>query len=130
MGCDDDNGYSPYTNPTHPVGSIVIIEEPTHNPWDYTHNERKDTLTSSPPRGTIARESVLAMVYESYMHKGHKMYSVLFEQGADCLDMKQFKCSTNTLSKDICCQHLDEHRITACTECRSTRSEATRDSVA
>ena len=84
--------YAPYLNPVYPVGSIVLIKEPTHDFYDRT-------------------KYVLGLVYEAYVHKGFKMYAVLFKRHPDCLDMRFFKPSIAHLTDELCCQHLDEHRL-------------------
>ena len=86
---------SPYHNPMYPTGSIVLVEKPT------THNDMYETI------------STIGLVYESYMHKGYRMYAVLMKNNFAFYDMKYFKASTSSLSSDICCQHLDENRIKA-----------------
>lgn len=86
-------GFEPYIDPLHPVGSVVLIEEPTHDFYDVSKN-------------------LLGIVYEAYVHKGFKMYAVLFQSKSDCLDMKFIKSTTKDLSQELCCQHLDEHRLT------------------
>lgn len=86
------NNFEPYVDPLHPVGSIVLIKEPTHD----FHYVTKD---------------VIGIVYEAYVHQGFKMYAVIFTRTADCLDMKLMKPSTENLSNELCCQHLDEHRL-------------------
>ena len=50
---------APYIDPTYPVGSIVLIREPTHDFYYETKN-------------------VIGIVYEAYVYKGFKMYAVLF----------------------------------------------------
>ena len=92
--CQTSMDYLPYPNPTYPVGSIVNIADPT------THNDLDKTT------------SVMGLVYEAYIHKGFPMYGVLMGKNHACYDMKEFKQSTSCLSSDICCQHLDENRIT------------------
>ncbi len=85
--------YLPYPNPTYPVGSIVIVDNPT------TFNDLDKTT------------SIMGFVYEAYNHKGFPMYCVLMKKNPVLYDMKEFKKSTSCLSSDICCQHLDEKRI-------------------
>jgi hypothetical protein len=83
----------PYQNPTYTVGSIVTVDNPT------TYNDLDKTT------------SIVGIVYEAYIHKGFPMYGVLMRKNNACYDMKKFKQSTSCLSSDICCQHLDENRI-------------------
>lgn len=84
--------FQPYIYPLYPVGSLVLIKEPTHDFYYIT-------------------KDVIGIVYEAYIHKGFKMYAVLFKKASDCLDMKDLKQTTKDLSNEICCQHLDEHRL-------------------
>jgi hypothetical protein len=86
--------YLPYPNPLYPLGSIVAIENPT------THTDLDKTTRT------------MGLVYEAYIHKGIPMYGVLMNKNNAFYDMKNFKRSTSCLSSDICCQHLDENRIT------------------
>ena len=81
-----------YAEPLYPVGSVVLVAEPTH----YFHCETKN---------------VIGTVYEAYIHKGFKMYAVLFKKCPDCFDMKFVKPSTERLTEELCCQHHDEHRL-------------------
>lgn len=87
------NGFEPYVEPLYPVGSIVLVAEPTH---DFHYDTR----------------NVIGIIYEAYVHKGFKMYAVLFKNSPDCFDMKFIKPSTEHLTEELCCQHLDEHRLT------------------
>ena len=92
--CKRRNGHKGdelYTDPTHPVGS-VLVREPTQ---DFYYETRK----------------VIGIVYEAYVHKDFKMYGVLFKKAEDCLNMRLRRSSTKGLSEEICCQHLDEHRL-------------------
>lgn len=75
-----------------PTGSIVLIKEPTHDFWNYTSD-------------------ILGFVYETYVEKGVDMYAVLMQKRRDLYDMKHFRKSTENLSKDICCQLLEAHRL-------------------
>ena len=85
--------YTPYPNPTYPIGSIVIIDKPT------TYNDLDKTTR------------IMGFVYEAYIRNGFPMYCVLMKKNRVYYDMKEFKNSTSCLSSDICCQHLDENRI-------------------
>ena len=86
------NGFEPYVEPLYPVGSIVLVAEPTH---DFHYDTR----------------NVVGIIYEAYVHRGLKMYAVLFKNSPDCFDMKFIKPFTEHLTEDLCCQHLDEHRL-------------------
>lgn len=89
---DGRSCFEPYIDPLYPAGSIVLIKEPTHDFYSVT-------------------QDVMGLVYEAYVHRGFRMYAVLFKNTADCLDMKFMKPSTSGLSEELCCQHLDEDRL-------------------
>ncbi len=88
-----ESDFAPYIDPLYPVGTAVLIEEPTHDFYYVTRD-------------------VLGIVYEAYMHKGFKMYAVLLKKAPDLYDMKFMKPSTEHLTVEVCCQHLDEERLT------------------
>ena len=84
----------PYEDSVYRVGSIVLVENPTHDVNDYTSN-------------------VVGLVYEAYVKGGNKMYAVVFEKRMDLYDMKDFKASTEHLSEELSCQHLEEDHLSA-----------------
>lgn len=78
------------------IGSIVYVIQPTL--IEYESNAKAD----------YGRHG---FVYEIYEHNGHNIYVVLMKKSLGLYDMKSFKPSTQSLSDDICVQHLDEYRL-------------------
>jgi hypothetical protein len=84
--------YKDCMDPMYPVGSIVYIPAPTQTQF-------------------VSELGAYGFVYEAYECDGHNIYAVLIMKSMSHYDMKQFKPSTEMLSANVCCQHLDETRL-------------------
>ena len=82
MDDERDQKFKVYEHPKYPIGSIVIVEDPTHDHWDITKN-------------------IPGFIYEAFLYGNNmeKMYTVLIQKHKDCYDMKHCKLSTINRTK-------------------------------
>jgi hypothetical protein len=87
----------------YPVGTIVLIKEPTHNHWIGQTN--------------IKTFNVYGIVYDAYEKNGFNVYVILFRSEEDLYDMRYMREDTMHLPAHLCVQHLDEDRISLAKNC-------------